>query len=385
MDEKVVTIEKIVFGGKGLTRDLDKVTFVPFTLPGEKVRIRITRDRGDYQEAEAIEIVEPSPARITPHCRYFGICGGCQMSHATYEEQVRIKTEILRETLTRNQIKVPPVEVLTGEPFAYRHRAQFKYNPSNRKLGFYELHSNRVVDVQECLCLTPGLNAELKAIRGKVCARSIPNLREVECFENERQQTAIFARPEVLELMPPERQELFISFREHRYPMNPGIFLQVNPGLWRSMIQEVESHYAGTRSGTLLELYCGAGFFTAPLAAKFEKIIACEENADAIAFAKSHHGLKNVEWVCSRVENFRFPQDLDAILVDPPRAGLQQKVIQKILEKRPQMISYVSCDCTTFARDVKKLLATHVLHKITLLDLFPQTYHFEIVAQMKRK
>jgi 23S rRNA (uracil1939-C5)-methyltransferase len=151
------------------------------------------------------------------------------------------------------------------------------------------------------------------------------------------------------------------------------------------MIQEVESHYANTRLEKLLELYCGAGFFTAPLAAKFEKVTACEENVDAIAYAKMHHGLKNVEWICSKVENYRFPDDIDAILVDPPRAGLRQKVIQRVLEKRPQMISYVSCDCTTFARDVKKLNPSYVLDRLTLLDLFPQTFHFEIIARMTRK
>jgi len=383
MDEKIIKIEKLVFGGKGLSRDLEKVTFVPLTLPGEKVRVRVTKQHNDYQEAVAIEIVEPSPDRVSPECSYFGVCGGCQLSHAQYGKQVQLKLETLQETLRRNDLTFPEIQIITGKPFGYRHRAQLKYDALHKTLGFFEANSNRVIDIHECICLTPGLNDLLKSLRAKVCSQSLPGLREIECYENDQQERAAFFSPRIAQFSSLENQELSISFRGNRYPMNPQVFLQVNPGMWRAMIQEVESHYEGPTLKNALELYCGAGFFTAPLAQRFERMIACEENPQAITHAKKHPGLKNVEWICARVENFKFPPDLDAVIVDPPRPGLHQNVLRQLIDRKPEWISYVSCDCTTFARDVKKLKQFYTIKKMTMLDLFPQTYHFETIALLK--
>ena len=384
MDEKVLKIEKVVFGGKGLSRDLERITFVPFTLPGEKVRVRIKRQRNDYQEAEAIEIIEPDPDRVTPECPYFGHCGGCQLSHAGYNKQIQMKVDILRETLQRNQIGFPELQVITGKPFGYRHRAQLKYDPVHRALGFYEMNSNRVVDIHECLCLTPGLNALLKSLRSDLCGRSVPGLREIECYENDQQQTAVFYHPPAPELHSSGPQDLTISFREHRFPMNPNVFLQVNPGLWRAMIQEVESHYQKLHLNHALELYSGAGFFTVALSKSFKRMIACEENVEAVAFARKEHRLKNVEWIRSRAESYRFPAGLDAVIVDPPRSGLPRNVVEQLIANKPEWITYVSCDCPTFARDLKKLKQNYRVEQLTMLDLFPQTYHFEVVALLKK-
>jgi 23S rRNA (uracil1939-C5)-methyltransferase len=384
MDEKVIKIEKLVFGGKGLSRDLEKVTFVPLTLPGEKVRVRLTKEHSDYQEAVAIDIVEPSPDRVAPECSYFGVCGGCQLSHTKYETQVRLKIGILQETLQRNDLRFPEIQVITGKPFGYRHRAQLKYDALNKRLGFFEANSNRVIDIQECICLTPGLNDLLKALRAKVCSQSFPALREIECYENDQQEHAAFFSPPIQQFSSLENQELSISFRGNRYPMNPKVFLQVNPGMWRAMIQEVESHYEGRTLKNALELYCGAGFFTAPLAYRFQRMTACEENPQAIHHAKTLTGLKNVEWICARVENYRFPPELDAVIVDPPRPGLHQNVLRQLIDRKPDWISYVSCDCTTFARDAKKLMQFYTIEKMTLLDLFPQTYHFETIALLRK-
>jgi 23S rRNA (uracil1939-C5)-methyltransferase len=385
MDSKIITIEKIVFGGKGLSRDLERITFVPFTLPGEKVRVQIRRERNDYQDADAIEIVEPDRDRVTPACPYFGVCGGCQMSHATYDRQVALKVSILQETLQRTGLRFPEIQMIQSKPFGYRHRAQLKYDATRRALGFYEMGSNRVVDIQECLCLTPGLNSVLKSVRSEVCTRTIPGLREIECYENDKQQTAVFYHPARPELPSSGPEEITISFRQHRFPMNPNIFLQVNPGLWRALIQEVESHYENLQLNHALELYCGAGFFTVALASRFNRMVACEENPEAIAFARKEHGLKNVFWICNKAETYRFPSDLDAVIVDPPRSGLPFHVIRQLLEKKPAWITYVSCDCPTFARDLRKLKEHYNIERLTLMDLFPQTYHFETVALLKRK
>jgi 23S rRNA (uracil1939-C5)-methyltransferase len=276
--------------------------------------------------------------------------------------------------------------VFTEKPFGYRHRAQFKYDAVHRRLGFFELETNRVVDIQECLCLTPGLNKLLKSLRSTLCSQSVADLNEIECYENDQQETAAFFHP----IMPPHLAEAFpanpdlsVSFRNYHFPMNPKIFLQVNPGLWRVMIQEVEEHYAGLNLKSALELYCGAGFFTAPLSKYFERIVACEENFEAIQYAKTHHAIANVNWKSASVESYRFPGGLDAVIVDPARAGLHQNVLRELERCKPRYITYISCDCSTFARDLKKLKEIYKVEKLAMLDLFPQTFHFETIALLR--
>jgi len=399
MEERVVTVEKVVFGGKGLSRDLQKVTLIPLTLPGEKVRIRITREHRDYLEAEALEIVEPSPDRRSPDCRYFGTCGGCQISHASYPAQVRLKESILKETLRRNRIEIPEIQVFTAAPFGYRQRARLKYDFRQKRLGFHETGSNRIVDIQECLCLTPGLNQLLTIIRQALPAHQVPNLGEIDCYENDAGETFAFFHGLLPESLRSELQRSIrvrdaseasrspwkVHFRNIPFPIRPDIFLQVNPNLWNGMVQEVESHHEDGLDRIALELYCGAGFLTMPLAAKFRKIIACEENSAAIRFAAENCPNRNIEWVCSPAEKMRFPSDATAAIVDPPRAGLHKKVIEEFRNRPFHKITYVSCDCSSFARDVKALEYRYRLSRLSLMDLFPQTYHFEIIALLESR
>ena len=238
MEEKQLTIEKIVFGGSGLAREDQKVYFVPFTLPGEKVRAIPRRNHKDYTEAEAIEIIEPSPDRIPPACQYFGRCGGCRLSHAGYEAQIRIKLDILRETLQRSRVQFPDIEVVASKPFEYRHRARLKYSARAGLLGFFEAESHRIVDIRNCLCLTPALNALLQRLRSTLAAYPLDKLSELDCYENEKGETAVFFNAPV---PPPVRRtepaQVFwrkiraplrsrYGFRNHNFRMRPDIFLQ---------------------------------------------------------------------------------------------------------------------------------------------------------------
>jgi 23S rRNA (uracil1939-C5)-methyltransferase len=399
MDEQVVTIEKLVYGGKGLARLNGQVVFVPFTLPGEKVRIQITKQHRDYQEGEVIEVVEPSPSRIAPACRYFGRCGGCQISHASYDHQLQTKVEVLKETLNRSHLDFPEPEVISGTPYEYRHRAQLKYSARKGQLGFYQTGSNQITDIKECLCLTPGLNRLLISLRNELSAIPVPNLSEIELYENDVGQTAAYFNAKI----PSELRErlsyvtkvadaagsndfkLTLRFRNSEFPMHPSIFLQVNPGLWKGMIQEVESHFENKRSSVLAELYCGAGFFTVAIAPHVSKIYASEENRQAVEFAKAQHKHPNIEWIQTRAENYKIPNDVTDILVDPPRSGLHKNVVNELLRQKPQTIIYVSCDPTSFARDVRLLGPVYKIERLVLMDLFAQTYHFETIARLYRR
>lgn len=396
--DSTVTIEKIVHGGKGLARINGQVVFVPFTLPGETVRVQITKKHRDYLEGQVIEVVTPSSKRIPPDCAYFGRCGGCQISHGTYEHQIEIKKNVLIESLQRNKILFPDPEVIAGTPFSYRHRAQLKYSARKNQLGFYEMESNQIVDVQRCLCLTSGLNKLLGTLRTALNANPLPNLSEIECYENELGETAVYFNARIpshlrnelsniTAVFDPQDEEtagLTVKFRDSEFPIGPGVFLQINPGLWKAMVQEVETHFQTKSDAVVTEFYCGAGFFTVAIAPHVQKVFACEENPKAIQFAKTHHSAKNIEWICTRAEDYKIPQQTTDILLDPPRAGLHKNVTAQLLRLKPRSISYVSCDPASLSRDLKQFSRDYRVQRMVLLDLFSQTYHFETIAQLVR-
>jgi 23S rRNA (uracil1939-C5)-methyltransferase len=395
MPDKDIRIEKVVYGGKGLSRDLQKVAFVPFTLPGEQVRVQITREKRDYLEADPVEILEPSPERVSPECQYFGRCGGCQISHTHYENQIKLKEAMLRESLQRNGIATPQIEVFPSPPFRYRHRIRLKYNAKEPALGFHQADSNRIIDIKECLCATPGINKLLQDLRNGLAGRA-PQVTEIECFENDRGETAAFCnatlpadlkhqlkgKASVFDAEDADRAGLALHFRTFSFPMHPGIFLQINPFLMNTMVQEVEGHHPPTNE-TAVELYSGTGFFTLPLAPRFKNIIACEENAAAIGYAEKHNATPSIRWVHAPVESLIFPAEATVLIADPPRSGLTNIVVENVIRHAFSRITYVSCDPSSFARDLKRLSSRYRLTRLSLLDLFPQTTHFETIALLE--
>lgn len=393
MDETILKIEKVVFGGNGLAREDKRVIFVPFTLPGETVRAIIRRKHKDYLEADATEIVEPSPDRVPPDCGYFGRCGGCRLSHARYETQLRIKHDILKETLQRNHLDFPAIDVVAGPAFGYRHRARLKYSARAGAVGFHEWNSHHIADIKQCLCLTPALNALLHRLRTELAAKPADAVSEIECYENDRHETAVYFDAEipvalkealqtVTQVYTPEdfaESAFRVRFRDVEFPMRPDIFLQVNPALWNPMMQEVESHFDS--SDVVVELYGGAGFFTIPLAKRVTKIFGCEENPAAVLHARELSP-ENVTWVCRKAEDFVYPPGATSILVDPPRAGLHRNVVDHILKHPFRQITYVSCDAPSLARDLRLLSSRYSIERLVLFDLFAQTYHFETIARL---
>jgi 23S rRNA (uracil1939-C5)-methyltransferase len=229
-------------------------------------------------------------------------------------------------------------------------------------------------------------------------ATPLPNLSEVECYENELGETAVYFNSKipsdlrnelsnitaVFDPQDAETAGLTVKFRDSEFPMGPGVFLQVNPGLWKAMVQEVEGHFKKSSDAIVTELYCGSGFFTVPIAPHVEKIFACDENPKAIQFAKTHHSAKNIDWICARTEDHKIPKETTDILVDPPRAGLHKNVTEQLLKLKPRSISYVSCDPASLSRDLKQLAKDYRVQRLILLDLFSQTYHFETIAKLVR-
>ena len=386
MNEEIeVEVERILPGGMGLAHAGGKTVFVSLAAPGDRVRVRIDREQGNLLFASIVEILTPSPVRVEPPCPYFGRCGGCDFQQLTYEAQLAAKADIIRDCLHRiARLESVPEVVVTASPnpWHYRMRATWQIDQELRTIGYYERGSRRVCDVVECAVLQPELQETLERVRGT----------EWHLFPRELKHLDSVAGENGVSLSPPfaefETNELSLTVRGEVYRYNAESFFQINPSLLESL---VESAIAAASGETVLDLYCGVGLFTLPLARQFGKVIGVEANTTAVRYARRNlqlAGLTNAQVITATVtEWFRSAavEPVDFVLLDPPRAGAESAVIKGILDLSPAQISYVSCDPATLARDLKKLIAGgYVVKSIAGFDLFPQTHHVETVVRLTR-
>ena len=382
-----VTIERILPGGLGLAHAEGLTLFVALTAPGDIVRARIDRVRGKVMFASIVEIVKASPVRVEPPCPYFGACGGCDFQQLTYAAQLSAKVEIIRDCLHRiGQIANPPEIAIHPAPqqWQYRARANWQFDPVTTRLGYFEGGSHRVCDVEACAVLAPRLQKVLNDVRSEVRNGSVPDgLKDIRAVAGDNN---VSVAPPLGEF---QTHDVSLSFAGESYSFNADSFFQVNPDLVEALVGEA----IGDAKGKLaIDLYCGAGLFTLPLARRFESVTGIELNSRATRFALRNlqrAGLHNAEIVTAGVgdwlkDHSQSFESVDFLLVDPPRPGVENKVIDGILALRPKRISYVSCDPATLARDLKKLIAAgYSLDSVAAFDMFPQTHHVETVAHLR--
>ena len=387
VEELEVEVERILPGGMGLAHAGGKTVFVSLAAPGDRVRVRIDREQGDLLFASIVEILKPSPLRIEPPCPYFGRCGGCDFQQLTYEAQLAAKADIIRDCLHRiARLENVPEILVTPSPrdWRYRMRATWQIDREQRQIGYYERGSRRVCDVADCAVLLPELQETLERVRATEWSMFPPALKHLDVVAGEN---GVSLSPPFAEF---ETNELSLTVRGEVYRFNAEAFFQINPSLLGSLI---DFAIAGASGETVLDLYCGVGLFTLPLARRFRHVIAVESNSIAVRFARrnlQHAGLSNARVVTATVTDWfrsdsRTHGPVDFILLDPPRAGAESAVIKGILDLHPSQISYVSCDPATLARDLKKLLAGgYIIDAIVAFDLFPQTHHVETVVRLTK-
>jgi len=387
VEELEVEVERILPGGMGLAHAGGKTVFVSLAAPGDRVRVRIDREQGDLLFASIVEILKPSPLRIEPPCPYFGRCGGCDFQQLTYEAQLAAKADIIRDCLHRiARLENVPEIVVTPSPrdWRYRMRATWQIDREQRQIGYYERGSRRVCDVADCAVLLPELQKTLERVRATEWSRFPPALKHLDVVAGEN---GVSLSPRFAEF---ETNELSLTVRGEVYHYNAEAFFQINPSLLGSLIDFAIADASGE---TVLDLYCGVGLFTLPLARGFRNVMAVESNSIAVRFARrnlQHAGLTNVRVVSATVTDWFRSESatrgpVDFILLDPPRAGAESAVIKGILDLHPSQICYVSCDPATLARDLKKLLAGgYGIHSIVAFDLFPQTHHVETVVRLTK-
>lgn len=383
-DELDVKIEKIVPRGLGLAFAEKLTILVPLAAAGDHLRVRLEQVKKRTAFASIVTIIEPSEHRITPPCPHFGVCGGCDFQQMDYASQLEAKTEIIRDCLHRiGKIEVDHIDII-GSPqeFAYRSRAKWHADRIEQTIGYFRRDSHDVIDVAECPILTTGLQAELKNIRNNLDWATLwEDSAEIDAVSDDAGGVSIYTRE-----MPQRTAEITVNVTGEEFNFSAQSFFQANRFLVETLI---ESAIGGASGATALDLYCGVGLFTLPMARKFTNVIGVEDNGIAVGFARKNaarSGQKNVDLRRSGVRRFLNEcsvEGTDLILIDPPRAGAEKGTIEKIAELKPKQISYVSCEPSILARDLRVFLdAGYSINKITALDLFPQTHHVETVVRL---
>ena len=402
-----VTIERVLPGGLGLAHADGQTVMVALAAPGDRLRVRVERVKGSVTFAAIEEIIEPSPDRIEPPCPYFGRCGGCDFQQMNYEAQLAAKKEFVRDCLRRiAKIESPDLQIIAApNQWHYRSRAQWQYDAERKHLGYFESGSRRVCDVADCAVLVPELQWVLEDMRAGMAdellsadARYFRAIagddRAVVAAGFERSHRKTARQPHASEdsasSSDEETYEVTRTVGAETYRLGPESFFQTNVDLLPQLVEEA----IGSQHGdTAIELYCGVGLFTVPLARRFKNVIGVEDDAEATQFARqnlAHAVLSNAEieksdvgnWLASNEHNPRFGA-LDFILLDPPRAGAESRVIGGILQLKPKRICYVSCDPATLARDLRKIIAGgYVIDSVVAFDMFPQTHHVETVVHL---
>ena len=389
----MVTIEKLVYGGDGLSRGEGQVTLVPFVLPGEQVEIEPGEARSGVLRAGLRSVVEASADRVPAPCPYYGKCGGCQYQHGTYDAQLRAKRAILEETLMRVGRVTPPADIalISAEPFGYRNRAQFHID--QRKLGYRARGSHKLIAIEQCPISSPKINECIVALNRMLRDARWPKfISQIEVFTDETQvQVNVLEAGQIVakrffEWVAEEIPGFVPGVLEYDgFRVSPNSFFQVNRFLVQQMAEAAVGGAAGEHA---LDLYSGVGLFSLPLAKQFAKVTAVESGSGAVRdleFNASRAGVK-VHAVGAIVEEYLRTMEArpDFVLADPPRTGLGKAVVSKLVEWKPNRLTVVSCDPSTFARDLAGLMAGgYQVEELTLIDLFPQTFHIETICKLR--
>jgi 23S rRNA (uracil1939-C5)-methyltransferase len=405
-----VTLTAHTYGGAAMGRLPDgRAVFVPFALPGERVRISLVEEKRGYARARLLEVIQPAAERISPRCRHFGICGGCHYQHLSYDAQLRVKEAILREQLQRIAgLPEPPVLPIVPSPrvWNYRNHVQFHLDPQGR-LAYVtaegEGKSRDLMPVEECYLPEPAINAIWPWLQFEF----IPDLERIALRSGAEEALMLVLesrapQPPSLELETSASvvhlyQEdalvlvgegyLFQEVGGRLFRVSAGSFFQVNTAMAERLVEHILS-LVPSRLDEVWDVYCGVGLFSAFLAERARSLkgielspSACEDfvfNLDAFDHVSLYEGA--AEEVLPYLEG--QPQ---VVVLDPPRAGLAPAVIDALTARQPAQMIYVSCDAATLARDVGRLMRKgYLLRQVTPFDMFPHTYHIESVALFER-
>ena len=370
-DKISLSIHDIAFGGEGVGRVDEFVVFVPFVILGETVEAEITEVKRNFARAKLLRVVTPSSERVTPECKYFGACGGCQYQHMAYATQLRMKQKQIADLFERvgkiSRDVVAPV-LPCPAPYGYRNRIMIRsqWNGPAKKLeiGFIRWDKPFVEDITECKISEPALNDQITQVRAH----------------------------------PPAKGGIKVVLRvqPENWEVPQDSFFQNNFFLLPKLVETVRELLKAGGSRHLIDLYCGVGFFGIETADLVESFVGVEYDKLAIKAARQNAALRQIEngeFIAAKVEDSlpmllqKFSAEKTSVILDPPRKGCWPETLALLRETKPAQVIYVSCHPATMARDLNILCADGVfeLARVQPLDMFPQTQHVECVADLRRR
>lgn len=388
--------------GMGIAKINDKITFIPFTLKDELVTCEIIKENKKYNEGKLINIKIISDERQVPKCKYYFECGGCNLMHQKYSSQLIFKkNKVINNLRHISNINVDDINIIYDKEFDYRNHITLSVNKNN--IGFYKNHSNTIVDIDECLISNEKINNTLKDIRifiNKYMYNNIDrisikgyneiliniessNFKLIDEFKNYVKCDSLYINNKFVSGL----KEVTINLGKYKYKVSSQSFFQKNTDMTIKLYDYIKTLV--NKDENILDLYCGSGGIGIYISENAKNIIGIEIIEDAVLNAKENariNNINNINFKSGKVEdNLDDIKDIDTIIVDPPRVGLNKKAIDDILKINPKRIIYVSCNSTTLARDLNYLKDMYELEEIKLFDLFPNTHHIESVCVLIKK
>ena len=405
--------------GQGVARHNGKALFIPGLLPGERGEITLAEDKRQFARGAVKRRLNDSPDRETPPCPHFGVCGGCQQQHASVALQQRSKSHALAR-LMKHEVD----DIIAAEPWGYRRRARLSlnYQPKTQTLemGFRKASASEIVNVVRCPVLAPRLEAAIPSLRE--CLQSLEAVRHLGHVElvladngplmvlrhtaplpaadreklerfSHSHGVALFLAPESAILEQVSGELPWYTSDGLRLTFSPRDFIQVNDKVNQQMVDRALAWLDIQPDDRVLDLFCGMGNFTLPLAKRAASVVGVEGVAALVAKAQENaqqNGLQNVTFFHENLEDDVTKQPwaqhgFTKVLLDPARAGAAG-VMQHVLKLSPKKVVYVSCNPATLARDSEALLnAGYTMSHLAMLDMFPHTGHLESMVLFEHK
>jgi len=372
-------------GGAGMIHEAGKTIFIPGVIAGETVEYAALSRRRSVWQGKLLRVIEASPQRVEPPCPHYHECGGCNLQHMSYDEQLRSKSEILLANLKKiaGLVFPGPPWIFSSRPWRYRSKSEFQVRDGVS--GFFKKESHQVIPIQQCLLVPEAVEAHFLAQRQALSNYANAQLRVIS---NGRELAARLATPGGSSAWLSRERSVRFEVGAYAYQLSPDNFIQANLFQLQPMLDLIEKTLDGMNPDTAADLFCGCGFFTLPLAGRCQSVLALENDPQNLAALRANLELNqagNVRVFQADVLQADLPP-AGLYVVDPPRGGLSTRVIAAMAANGAEAVIYLSCDSATWARDLR-LFSAHgfQLQELRLLDNFPQTDHFEIFSILKKK
>lgn len=383
-------IEKMDNQGRGIGYLNNKIVFVPNTLVGEEVDIEIVKDKKNYSEGRVLKYLKTSVDRIDALCPYYELCGGCDLQHLTYQNQLKYK-----QNKIENILKLEVNNIISSEQFNYRNKITLKVD---NHLGYYKKQSHEIVSIDNCLiadekinCLITKINQlDLSKIEEVIIKKSYYFDEVMIVFKgdiNYEPIKNIVSSIYLNDKLVYGKEFIKDKIGNLEFIISPNAFFQVNTKQTYKLYSEIKRLLNLKREDKLLDLYCGSGTIGMFLSDSCKSVLGVEINKYSISDAlknKELNNIQNISFINADASVVKY-NDYDAIVVDPPRSGLDKVAVNKLLNSNCPKIVYTSCDPITLKRDLDILTTKYNVVEVTPVDMFPNTYHVECVCLLNKK